>query len=98
MTESTALTRLAHKPCMPELIKRRVKILVADIFFPVEELLALLKGVDVFISAILGTALPEQMDVVTVVKEGVRRFVPFFIVFFILATVCPVRAVVASKD
>lgn len=47
----------AQKPEVKDLLKRGVKILVADISSPVEELVPLLHGVDIFISAISGMAL-----------------------------------------
>jgi len=42
---------LAHKPSFPELIKRGVKILIANISSPINELIPLLMEFDVFISA-----------------------------------------------
>jgi NmrA-like family len=66
-----------------------VKILIADISSPIEELATLLKGVYVFLNAISRMALMEQMNVVTAAKEaGVKRFVPCG-----FATVCPAGGV-----
>jgi hypothetical protein len=66
-----------------------VKILIADISSLIEELVKLLKGVYVFISAISRMALMKQMNVVTAAKEaGVKRFVPCG-----FATVCPAGGV-----
>jgi hypothetical protein len=54
-----------------------VKILIADISSPIEELVTLFKGVDVFINALSGMALLDQINVVTEAKgKGVKRFVP----------------------
>ena len=60
----------AQKPEVKDLLKRGVKIVVADISSPVEELVPLLHGVDIFISAISGMALLEQMGIVTAARAG----------------------------
>lgn len=84
----------AQKPEVKDLLKRGVKILVADISSPVEELVPLLHGVDIFISAISGMALLEQMGIVTAAKRaGVKRFVPCG-----FATVCPAGGVMRLRD
>ena len=84
----------AQKPEVKDLLKRGVKILVADISSPVEELVPLLHGVDIFISAISGMALLEQMGIVTAAKQvGIKRFVPCG-----FATVCPAGAVMSLRD
>ena len=84
----------AQKPEVKDLLKRGVKILVADISSPVEELVPLLHGVDIFISAISGMALLEQMGIVTAAKRaGVKRFVPCA-----FATVCPAGGVMRLRD
>ncbi|KAH8779005.1 hypothetical protein BGZ57DRAFT_1015936 [Hyaloscypha finlandica] len=78
-----------HKQYIPELVKGGVKILIADISSPIEQLVTLFKGVDVFISALSGMALLEQINVVTEAKgKGVKRFVSCG-----LATVCPAGGV-----
>jgi hypothetical protein len=82
------------KPEVKDLLKRGVRILIADISSPIEELVPLLHGVDIFISAISGMALLEQMGVVTAAKPaGVKRFVPCA-----LATVCPAGGVMRLRD
>lgn len=79
---------------MKDLLKRGVKILIADISSPVEELVPLMHRVDIFISAISGTALLEQMGIVTAAKRaGVKRFVPCGFV-----TVCPAGGVMRLRD
>jgi hypothetical protein len=84
----------AQKPEVKDLLKRGVKILIADISSPVEELVPLLHGVDIFISAISGMALLEQMGIVTAAKRaGVKRFVPCA-----FATVCPAGGVMRLRD
>jgi putative NADH-flavin reductase len=54
--EVTALIRpsSAKKPEVQDLIKRGIKILIADILSPPDELGPLLSGTDIFISAISG--------------------------------------------
>jgi hypothetical protein len=57
-------------------------------------LVPLLKGFDVFISAISGMALLAQMNIVSAAKEaGVKRFVPCG-----FATVCPPGGVMKLRD
>ncbi|PMD53509.1 uncharacterized protein K444DRAFT_646709 [Hyaloscypha bicolor E] len=83
--ETGALSLIAF----PNLAYSGVKILIADISSPIEELATLLKGVYVFISAISRMALMEQVSVVMAAKEaGVKRFVPCG-----FATVCPAGGV-----
>ncbi|KAE9376097.1 isoflavone reductase family protein [Stipitochalara longipes BDJ] len=94
--EITALVRpsSAQKPDVLDLIKRGVRILIADISSPINELVPLLKGFDIFISAISGGALLAQMGIVTAAKEaGIKRFVPCG-----FATICPPGGVMKLRD
>ncbi|KAN0112330.1 isoflavone reductase family protein [Hyaloscypha variabilis] len=92
----TALVRpsSSRNPDVLDLVKRGVKVLIADISSPIDELVPLLKGFDVFISAISGMALLAQMNIVSAAKEaGVKRFVPCG-----FATVCPPGGVMKLRD
>lgn len=67
----------AEKPEVKKITERGVKIVVADINAPVDELVPLLKGVDVTISAIdAGSQLAQRNLATAAKKAGVKRFVP----------------------
>ena len=71
-----------------------MNIVIADISSPVHELVPILKGFDVFISAISGMALLAQMGIITAAEEaGIKRFVPCG-----FATVCPPAGVMNLRD
>jgi hypothetical protein len=94
--EVTTLVRpsSANKPEVQDLLKRGVKLLIADISSPPNELALLLSGTDIFISAIFGMALLSQMNIVTAAKKaGVKRFV-----LCGFATVCPAGGVMMLRD
>lgn len=62
---------------MKKIAERGVKIVVADITAPVDELVPLLKGVDISISAIdAGSQLIQKNLATAAKKAGVKRFVP----------------------
>ncbi|KAJ8071882.1 hypothetical protein OCU04_002190 [Sclerotinia nivalis] len=94
--EVTALVRpaSAEKPDVKSLTARGVKILVADIGSPVEDLVPAITGTDVLISAIGGVAQLAQMNLVTAAKKaGVKRFVPCD-----FASVAPPGGVMVLRD
>jgi NmrA-like family len=75
----TALVRppSAEKPEVQDLIKKGIKILIADISAPPDELVPLLLGVDIFISAISGMSVLAEKNIATAAKKaGVTRFIP----------------------
>lgn len=79
---------------MKKIAERGVKIVVADINAPVDELVPLLKGVDVTISAIdAGSQLAQRNLATAAKKAGVKRFVPCAWI-----TVAPVGGVMQLRD
>ena len=70
--EITALIRpsSADKPKVKGLVKRAVKILLADVSPPLDDLAPLLSGFDIFISAISALSLLTQVNVATAAKKG----------------------------
>ncbi|KAH7409047.1 isoflavone reductase family protein [Cadophora sp. MPI-SDFR-AT-0126] len=94
--EVTALVRLAsaEKPGVKELTKRGVKILVADVSSPIDELVPVITGTDILISAIGGTAQLDQINLITAAKKaGVKRFVPCD-----FASIAPPGGVMVLRD
>ncbi|KAK4212514.1 hypothetical protein QBC37DRAFT_191870 [Rhypophila decipiens] len=94
--EITALIRPAsmQKPAVAELAKRGVKVVSAELTAPQEELVNLLTGIDVVISAIYIAELKSEMLLADAAKAaGVKRFVPCF-----FATVIPPKGVTALRD
>lgn len=66
-----------EKPEVKKLTERGVKIVVADINGPTEDLVDIQRGVDVTISAIDAGSILSQKNIATAAKEaGVKRFVP----------------------
>ncbi|KAE9368234.1 isoflavone reductase family protein [Stipitochalara longipes BDJ] len=77
--EISALVRpsSAEKPGVKALTEKGVKILIADISNPAGDLVSVLSGVHVIISAIGGMAQLAQMNLVAAAKKaGVKRFIP----------------------
>jgi hypothetical protein len=76
------------------LAEKGVRVSIADITGPVENLIPLLSGVDVVISAIDGMSQLAQMNLASAAKSaGTKRFVPCF-----FATVCPAGGVMMLRD
>ncbi|KAL2682307.1 hypothetical protein Neosp_006757 [[Neocosmospora] mangrovei] len=91
----TALTRPAslEKPEVENIRKKGVKTVAADLAGPEDELVNVLSGTDVLISAISVTGLPDQIPLANAAKlAGVKRFVPCF-----FATVAPAKGVLALR-
>lgn len=85
--EISALVRpsSAEKPEVKALAEKGVRVLIADISSPVDDLVSVLSGADILISAIGGMAQLAQMNLVTAAKEaGVKRFIPCD-----FASICP---------
>ena len=79
---------------MKAVAERGVKITVADITGPVDELATVLRGFDVVISAIDALSMHAQENLVTAAKQaGVKRFVPCAFI-----TVCPPGGVFRLRD
>ena len=78
--EITALTRpssLQQKPVVKELEERGVKIVSVDLQGPQDDLVKVLTGFDVLISAIYFQALQDEIPLANAAKAaGVKRFVP----------------------
>ncbi|KAH6666963.1 isoflavone reductase family protein [Halenospora varia] len=75
----------AEKPDVEALAEKGVKILIADISSPADDLVSVLSGTDVLISTIGGMAQLAQMNLVTAAKKaGVKRFIPCD-----FASICP---------
>ncbi|KAM7196691.1 hypothetical protein V8F33_006031 [Rhypophila sp. PSN 637] len=94
--EITALIRppSMQKPAVAELAKRGVRVVSADLTAPQEELVRLLTGIDVVISAIYIAELKSEMLLADAAKAaGVKRFVPCF-----FATVIPPKGVTMLRD
>jgi hypothetical protein len=67
----------ADKPQVKALADHGVKLRIADIEGPIENLVNILAGVDVLISAIDAMSQLAQIRLATAAKEaGVKRFVP----------------------
>ncbi|KAK6971974.1 glycoside hydrolase [Favolaschia claudopus] len=79
----------------PEVKNLGVKIVIVDIVSaPIEDLVKVLTGIDVFISAIDAMGQSSQLRLVTAAKEaGVKRFVPCAWI-----TVCPPGGVMKLRD
>ncbi len=79
---------------MRALTERGVKIRIADISSSVEDLVAVIAGTDIFISAVGGMAQLAQLNLVTAAKKaGVKRFVPCD-----FASVAPPGGVMLLRD
>ncbi|KAK3326019.1 hypothetical protein B0H66DRAFT_616815 [Apodospora peruviana] len=94
--EITALIRppSMQKPAVAELEKKGVRVVSADLTAPQEELVKLLTGIDVVISAIYIAELKSEMLLADAAKAaGVKRFIPCF-----FATVIPPKGVTALRD
>lgn len=62
---------------MKKIAERGVKVVIADINGPIEELVSIQKGIDVTVSAIDAQSQLSQMNLATAAKKaGVKRFVP----------------------
>lgn len=75
----TALTRPSSldSPKSQALRDAGIKVVAADLSGPQEDLVAVLKGADVVISAVTASALKEQIPLASAAKAaGVKRFVP----------------------
>jgi hypothetical protein len=84
----------AEKPEVKVLAAKGVEVVLGDIAGPVDDLVSLLVGIDVFISAINGMGLLAQKNIATAAKKArVRRFVPCG-----FATVCPPGDVMLLRD
>ncbi|KAF7342394.1 Glycoside hydrolase [Mycena venus] len=84
----------AEKPEVKKIAEMGVKIHVVDIGGPLEELVNILTGIDVFISAIDAMGQLAQLQLVTAAKKaGVKRFVPCAFI-----TVAPPGGVMALRD
>ncbi|KAJ7755232.1 hypothetical protein B0H16DRAFT_1417967 [Mycena metata] len=82
------------KPAVKALAARGVNIRVADIAGPLEELIKILAGIDVLISAIDAESQLAQLQLATAAKKaGVKRFVPCA-----FTTVAPPGGVMALRD
>ena len=68
--------------------------MIADISGPVDDLVSVLLGADIFISAISDTSQLAQMNIATAAKKaGIKRFVPCC-----FATICPPGNVMLLRD
>lgn len=62
---------------MKKIAERGVKVVIADINSPIEELVSIQKGIDVTVSAIDARSQLSQINLATAAKKaGVKRFVP----------------------
>ncbi|KAK0664340.1 Isoflavone reductase-like protein P3 [Lasiodiplodia hormozganensis] len=67
----------AEKPAVKKIAERGVKVVIADINGPIEELVSIQKGIDVTVSAIDARSQLSQINLATAAKKaGVKRFVP----------------------
>ncbi|KAF7334591.1 Isoflavone reductase family protein [Mycena venus] len=83
-----------EKPAVKALVERGVQIRVGDTNGPTEDLVGLLTGVDVLISAIDPGSLLAQIQLATAAKQaGVKRFVPCA-----FTTVTPPGGVMRLRD
>ena len=70
---------------MKALAEKGVKLLIADIASPSADLVSILSGIDVVISAIGGMAQLAQLNLVAAAKKArVKRFIPCD-----FASICP---------
>ncbi|OJD30594.1 isoflavone reductase family protein [Diplodia corticola] len=84
----------AEKPEVKKIAERGVKVVIADINGPTEELVSIQTGVDVTISAIDAMSQLAQMNLATAAKKaGVKRFVPCA-----WTTVAPAGGVMVLRD
>ncbi|KAJ7024454.1 hypothetical protein C8F04DRAFT_1131378 [Mycena alexandri] len=84
----------ATKPAVKALADRGVNIRVADIEGPIEDLVDVLSGVDVVISAVSSETELAQIQLATAAKEaGVKRFIPCAFI-----TIAPPGGVMALRD
>ncbi|KAJ7186664.1 isoflavone reductase family protein [Mycena filopes] len=96
LQEVEALVRPSSltKPAVKALPDRGVKIRVVDVEGPIEALVRVLSGVDVFISAIDAGSQLAQIKLATAAKEaGVKRFIPCAFM-----TIVPPGGVMALRD
>jgi hypothetical protein len=87
----------AEKPEVKALSEKNVKVCIADITGPVEDVIPILSGFDAVISAVSaidGTLQLSQMNLATAAKKaGIKRFVPCA-----FASVCPPGGVMMLRD
>ncbi|KAL2827160.1 hypothetical protein BDW59DRAFT_144347 [Aspergillus cavernicola] len=84
----------AESPKVKSVAERNVKIVVADINGSIEELIGVVRGYDIVISAIDAVSMGQQINLATAAKEaGVKRFVPCAFI-----TVCPPGDVMFMRD
>ncbi|KAJ7236855.1 hypothetical protein B0H12DRAFT_1190825 [Mycena haematopus] len=84
----------AEKPEVKNLAAKGVKLHVLDIGGPIDELVRVLTGIDVFISAIDALGQLAQLQLVAAAKQaGVKRFVPCAFI-----TIAPPGGVMAVRD
>lgn len=82
-----------EKPEVENIRKKGVKTVAADLSGPEDELVNVLSGTDVLISAVSVIGLPDQIPLANAAKlAGVKRFVPCF-----FATVAPPKGVLALR-
>ena len=94
--EITALIRPAsvEKPAVADLAKKGVAIVSVDLYGPQEELVKMLQGIDVVISAIVVYDLQAEIPLADAAKAaGVKRFIPCF-----FASVMPPKGVLEFRD
>lgn len=92
----TAVTRAAslNSRSNEELKSLGVKIVAADLNGPEADLVNLLTGTDIVISAIFAYVLPEQIPLASAAKKaGVKRFIPCH-----FGTACPPGGVMLLRD
>lgn len=71
-----------------------VDVVAGDLKGPEDDLVRLLQGIDVLISAVTASALPDQIALANAAKKaGVGRFVPCT-----FATACPPRGVMRLRE
>ena len=87
----------AEKPEVKALSEKNVEVRIANITGPVEDVIPILSGFDIVISAISaidGTLHLSDMNLATAAKKaGVKRFVPCA-----FASVCPPGGVMILRD
>jgi hypothetical protein len=82
-----------EKPAAIALKEKGVKVVAVDLKDNQDELVAVLKGIDVVISAIYYQSLHDEIPLSTAAKAaGVKRYVPCF-----FATVAP-RGIMKARD
>lgn len=83
-----------HSEKNEELRGLGVNVVAGNLRGPEEDLVRLLTGVDVLISAVTAAALPDQVNLANAAKKaGVGRFVPCT-----FATACPPRGVMQLRE